>query len=150
MLFASPPLQSSGHPAHPDAKRYYRNFHGKRFTAENRDFKAVIIRTFEISDVILIEVLFNNPIDSESITSECVMVNNIPAELNQIRFSKNRKSFRYIFPKEKLSDGTDIFLFNLKNIKSINGNEMIAVELKDCDCSCEYRNSERDGLWKKF
>lgn len=130
----------------------YKNFHGKRFVSENesKDFKAVIIRTFDFIDIVLMEILFNGPVDSESINSECIKVNHIPVDFNQLRFSKNRSTFRFILSKDFLSKDTDCFLFEMENIKSVNGNRMQDVELKNCTLASEYRFSEKEQLWKRF
>lgn len=166
-LFAAPPADSvssdfpplSDFPVPPDFPSpppgprkpgKHKNFHGKRFIDENRDFKVVIIRTFDISDMILMEVLFNGPVDSESIHSDCIKVNHTPVDFNQLRFSKNRSSFRFILSKAVLNEDKDSFLFEMEKIKSINGNEMPSVELKNCTLSSEYRFSEREKVWKRF
>lgn len=154
-LFAVPPLPPGHHPSgpgpeHHELKRNYRNFHGKRFKKENGDFKAVIVRSFDISDVVLIEVLFNNPIDAESVHPECIQINKKSIDLNQLRFSKKRNSIRFIVAKESLEETNLCFSFELEKIKSINGNEVIPVKFSDCLLSSEYRFSEREKAWKKF
>lgn len=150
-LFAAPPLPPGPPPPdRPRVNKNHKNFNGKRFPNEDMEFKSVIIRTFDISDMILLEVLFNNPIDSNSITSESIQIDCEPVDLNQLRFSKTRQSFRYLFPKSSLKNGNESFMFEIKNIKSVGGKEMASVELKDCAVASEYRFSERENTWKKF
>lgn len=144
------PGQENFRPEPHNPKRNYRNFHGKRFINEDREFKAVVIRSFDISDVFLIEVFFNCPIESNSLQSECIKINDMPVDLNQLRFSKNRNSIRMVFPKETFNKGEVTFSFELRKIKAINGNEIIPVTFNNCQFSSEYRFSEREKEWKKF
>ena len=159
-VFAEPPMppdfrpkvpgQENFRPGPHNPKRNYRNFHGKRFINEEREFKAVVIRSFDISDVFLIEVLFNGPIESNSLQPECIKFNDVPVDLNRLRFSKNRNSIRMVFPKEAFSGSEETFSFELRKIKSISGNEIIPVTFKKCQFSSEYRFSEREKEWKRF
>ena len=79
-----------------------------------------------------------------------MLFRSIPVDFNQLRFSKNRSTFRFILSKDFLSKDTDCFLFEMENIKSVNGNRMQAVELKNCTLASEYRFSEKEQLWKRF
>lgn len=146
-LVAEPPFPR---PEHQHFEKPYRNFHGKRFTEYEGDFKPIIIKSMENPDTYILEVLFNGPVDPESVKPECIKINGDPVSIIHLRYSKRRNAFRLIIPKDLFEIKENTFTLNLSDLKSITGNIMAPVEFENCVILSEYRFSEREKVWRKF
>lgn len=140
-------------PPPPPHSGNYRAYHGNRIPDRPDIFALIGIKirsSIKEENVVIIELFFNDGLNPQSITTDCITITNknqeeilIPED--SIFFSKNIRSVRFVIPTED-----NAFSLEIKDIKSFTNEQMLPIQIDNLELDTEYHYSRRDKIWKRF
>lgn len=146
LLFAAP--DSDFH------KRGHKNFHGKRMMKEDGEFRLLYVRAAAVPGYYNFGVVFSQPVNPDSITSDNFLMNGNIIPLENIRFSKNYRTVDFFvkadalilpgrnntaYDNTRLNEQIEPDELIIKDIESISGKKTEPVVIKNFQINKEYR-----------
>lgn len=126
-------------PARSACRRFNRN------TPNNEKFALIGVKIENSEDSFIISLYFNYAIDSESVTSRNILIDDEPVSVNtKFVFNKNRRMVRFNIEKK-----SEEFSLRIKNISSLDGRLMHQIEWDNLNTAIFLRYDRECGKWTK-
>ena len=132
-------------------KRDIMNMNGRKMLRHEGKFSVIGVKLEKISDCLVFSIYFNEPLDTRSVQSHRILINEMPLPPDtEFLFNKPRNLLRFSIKNPGLND-LEYSLFSVRILaaRSFDGKMLQPTEIQNIEANSFYKYQREEQKWMK-
>ena len=136
----------------PPPKRDIMNLNGRKMLRHDGKFSVTGVKLEKIPDRYVFSIYFNEPLDTRSVHSQRILINEFPLPPDtDFLFNKPRSMLRFSIKNPVLqTEKPSLFSIRILEVRSFDGKILQPTEIKNIQADSFYKQSRGEQKWMKL